>query len=127
MATIRRREGKLGVSYDVQVRIRPYPPTNQSFKKLTDAKRWAERTEMEMREGRHGLISESGKRTLSEALERYRKYVLPRVVKSRRDHILNWWEAMLGSKFLKQITPALLTEMRDKLLHAEMDGKKRAE
>lgn len=37
MPTIRRREGKRGVTYDVQIRIRPYPPTSMSFKRLTDA------------------------------------------------------------------------------------------
>jgi len=83
VATIRKREGKLGISYDVQIRIRPYPPTNQSFKKLTEAKRWAEKTEMDMREGRYGCISESRKKTLSDAIERYRKYVLPNVQKKQ--------------------------------------------
>ena len=38
MATIRRNEGKRGVSYDVQIRIRPSPQANRSFTKLTDAK-----------------------------------------------------------------------------------------
>lgn len=126
MATIRKREGKLGTSYDVQIRIRPYPPTNKAFKKLTDAKRWAEKTEMEMREGRYGLSSEARKKTLSDAIERYRKYVLPEVKKSRRDHILDWWQQKLGPQSLKEITPSLITEIRDKLLHAEIDGKERA-
>lgn len=125
MATIRRRQGKLGVSYDVQIRIRPYPQTNRSFKKLTDAKRWAEQTEMEMREGRYGTISESRKKTLGDAIERYRKYVLPKVKKSRREHIIDWLEQTLGQKSLKEITPALVTELRDKLIHGEADGKKR--
>lgn len=126
MATIRRREGKRGVTYDVQIRIRPYPLTTATFKKLTDAKRWAEKTEMEMREGRYGLISESRKKTISEAIERYRKYVLPTVTKSRRGHIVDWWEQTLGRLPLNQITPALVTEMRDKLMHAEVDGKTRS-
>lgn len=126
MATIRRREGKRGVTYDAQIRIRPYPPTNQSFKKLTDAKRWIEKTEMEMREGRYGLVRESKKKTLSNAIERYRKYVLPTVVKSKREHIVTWWEQTIGNLTLNEITPALISEFRDKLLHAEIDGKQRA-
>jgi integrase len=126
MATIRRREGKFGVTYDVQIRIRPYPNVNMTFKKLTDAKRWAEKTEMEMREGRYGLKSEAKKRTLSEAIERYQKYVLPTVSKSRREHILEWWAKNFGHLSLKEITPALVTEIRDKLNHDEIDGKKRA-
>lgn len=126
MATIRRREGKRGVTYDVQIRIRPYPKTNGTFKKLTDAKRWAEKTEMEMREGRYGLTTESRKRTLADAIERYRKYVLPEVKKSRREHIIEWWEQTIGHLSLREITPSLIAEMRDKLIHSEVDGRKRA-
>ena len=109
MATIRRKEGKFGVTYDVQIRIRPYPPANQSFKKLTDAKRWAEKTEMEMRQGKYGTISESRKKTLAEAIVRYRKYALPAVKKSRREHILDWARHKIGSRSFKEITPALVT------------------
>lgn len=126
MATIRRREGKRGVSYDVQIRIRPYPTENKSFKNLTKAKRWAEKTEMEMREGRYGLISQAKKKTLSEAIERYRKYVLPSVKKSRREHIIDWWQKTIGHLSLKEITPSLVVEIRDKLIHEEADGKKKA-
>jgi integrase len=126
MATIRRRDGKRGTTYDVQIRIRPYPFVTASFRKLTDAKRWAEKTEMEMREGRYGIISDSKKKTLSDAIDRYRKYVLPTVAKSRRDHIIDWWEKTLGRRPLCEITPALITEIRDKLLHGEIDGKSRA-
>ncbi len=81
---------------------------------------------MEMREGRYGLTSESRKKTLSEAIERYRKYVLPSVKKSRREHIIDWWKQMIGHLSLKEITPALITEIRDKLIHGEADSKKRA-
>lgn len=128
MATIKRVEGKKGVTYEVQIRIRPYPPISKSFKKLSGedgAKRWAERTENEMREGRYGLTAESRKKTAAEAIARYRKYVLPSVTKSRREHILDWWESTLGRHALKDITPALISEIRDKLLHGEMDGKTR--
>lgn len=126
MATIRRREGKNGVTYNVQIRIRPYPATNRSFKRLTDAKRWAEKTEMEMRQGRYGLINESRKRTLFEAIERYRKYILPRVVKSRREHIIDYWNSVLGHMVLRDITPAVITELRDRLTHEDVGGKLRA-
>jgi integrase len=125
MATINRREGKRGVTYEVEIRIRPYPRTCKSFKKLTEAKRWAEKTESDMRGGRYGLTTDSRKKTLSEAIERYRKYVLPSVSKSKREHILDWWDRILGRQILKEINPALITEIRDKLIHGEMDVKKR--
>lgn len=126
MAAIRKIPGKKSDTYNVQIRIRPYGNVTKSFKKLKKAKEWATKTEMEMREGRYGLISESRKKTLGVAIERYRKYVLPQVKKSRRDHIIDWWEKSIGQHSLKEITPALVSEIRDKLLHGEFDGKNRA-
>ncbi len=126
MATFRRREGKRGVSYDAQIRIRPYPPTNRSFKKLTDAKRWAEKTEAEMREGKYGITTASRKKTLSDAIERYQKYILPTVTKSRREHLVTWWLKVLGHLPLKEITTSLINEFKNKLIHNEIDGQKRA-
>ena len=79
-----------------------------------------------MREGRYGVISESRKKILSEAIERYRKYVLPAVQKSRGEHIIDCWKQTIGYLSLKDITPALVNEFRDKLIHDEIDGKKRA-
>lgn len=98
MATIRKIEGKLGDTYNVQIRIRPYGNVTKSFKRSKDAKEWAAKTEMEMREGRYGLVSKSRKKTLAVAIERYRKYVLPQVKKSRRDHIIDWWEQDIAIK-----------------------------
>ena len=84
MATIRRREGSNGVSYNVQIRIRPYPPTTRSFKNLTKAKRWAETTEMEMRDGKYSINLESKRQTLADAIGRYQKHILPKKKKSKR-------------------------------------------
>lgn len=126
MATIRKKEGKRGITYDVQIRLKNQKAVNDSFKTLREAKLWAQKTELEMREGRSGLITESRKKTLTDAIERYRKYVLPGISKSRRDHVLDWWQRTIGTFSLKEITPSLVTEIRDKLLHSEIDGKKRA-
>lgn len=126
MVTIRKNEGKTGLSYEVQIRIRPYAPQYKSFKKLADAKSWARTTEMEMRNGTFNLTTESKKRTLSKAIERYKKYVLPQVQKSKRDHIISWWQKFLGHLALKDITPSLVADFRDKLIHNEIDGEKRA-
>lgn len=124
MANIRTIKGKRGNTYNVQIRIRPYGNVTKTFKKKKAAERWAAQTEMEMREGRYGLVSEAHKKTLAVAIERYRKYVLPQVKKSRRDHIIDWWEQAIGQLALKEITPALITEIKDKLLHSEFDNKK---
>lgn len=126
MATIRRREGANGVSYNVQIRIRPYPPTTKSFKKLTDAKRWAETTEMEMRDGKYGMIMESKRQTLAHAIDRYQKHILPKKKKSKREYIVQWWKEKLGHLTLNEITPALIAKIRDDLINEEVSGKKRA-
>jgi integrase len=126
MATIRTIPGIRGNTYNVQIRIRPYGNVTKTFKKKKEAERWAAKTEMEMREGKYGLSSESRKKTLSIAIERYRKYVLPSVRKSRREHILNWWEKRLGHLPLKEISPALIAEIRDSLTDEEVNGKKKS-
>ena len=51
MATIRKREGKKGTSYQVQVRLKGGEMETASFKSLTKAKLWAQSIEASMREG----------------------------------------------------------------------------
>lgn len=126
MATIRKREGKNGVSYDVQIRLRECEPINKSFKKYIDAKSWGIKTEMEMRARRNGDIDESRNKTLADAIERYRKYVLPGVAKSKREHIVDWWEQTAGKLPLSHISTSYVAGMRDKLMHGEVDGKERS-
>ncbi len=64
MATIRPRTTARGtVVYHVQVRLKGYPPQTATFTRLTDAKRWAQRTEALLREGRH-FPGSVAKRTL---------------------------------------------------------------
>lgn len=126
MATIRKISGKLGDTYNVQIRIRPYGNITRTFKKLKKAKIWVAQIEVEIREGRYGIISEARKKTLNVAIERYCKYVLPSVKKSRREHIIDWWQKMLGNLPLKDITPSLVAEIRDKLLHEVVDKKKKS-
>ena len=127
MATITKREGKRGTTYNVQIRLRNQRAFNRSYKTLREAKLEAQRIEMEMRAGRHGASAESRKKTLSAAIDRYLKYVLPSVKKSRREHIIEWWKQALGHLPLQEITPALIAEIRDKLVHHEVDGKKKSE
>jgi hypothetical protein len=48
MATIQKREGKAGTSYRVLVRLWGQRPVSASFKRRTDAKKWAQDTESAM-------------------------------------------------------------------------------
>jgi integrase len=118
MATYERREAADGsVTYRVKVRLKGFPVQSATFKRKTDAKRWAEATETAIREGRYFKSSEAKKRTIGEAIERYIATVLPTKPKSQRDQSLQlrWWQQQIGAYFLSDATPALLIEQRDKL------------
>ena len=118
MATIRKRRTKDGdLRYQVQVRMRGYRPESASFERLTDARKWEQQTEAAMREGRHFQSSQAKKHTLSEAIKRYQRDVLPDTRKTAGDveQHLRWWDDEIGRRVLADITPAILTQCRDKL------------
>jgi integrase len=105
------------VVYRVKVRLKGFPTQTATFERLTDARRWAQQTEVAIKEGRHFKTTEAKKHTLAEAVERYLKTVLPKKPKSFYDQKLqlNWWKESLGQHTLSAITPALISEYRDKL------------
>lgn len=119
MATIDQRKNENGiVSYRVRIRLKGYPIQVETFRRLTDAKRWVQQTEAAIREGRHFKVSASKKHTLGEAIDRYIKAILPRKPKSyhQQSRQLFWWKEMLGPYLLSDLTPALITETQEKLL-----------
>jgi len=120
MATIRKRKNSVGVvSYQVQIRLKGYPKTTQSFAQLTHAKRWGAQTETEILEGRFFKTIEAKKHTLADLISRYIETVLPTKPKSIIDQKpqLRWWSNEIGFKVLSDVTPSLLAECRDNLLN----------
>jgi integrase len=117
MATIEKRTHEEGVTYRVKVRLKGYPTQTASFARLTDAKRWAQHTESAIREGRHFKKSESKRHTLTEAIDRYIKEILPNKPRSARSQALQlaWWKTQLGDYALGDITPALIGQYRENL------------
>lgn len=128
MANIQERISNDGkVTYRVQVRLKGYPSQTATFKRKTDARRWAQQIETAIAEGRHFKTAESKKRTFSELIDRYIKQVLPNKPKSfdkQRAQLL-WWREQLGPYALADITPALIAEHRDKLLGEITNRKKK--
>lgn len=120
MASIRKRIKKDGTpSYRVDVRLKGFPPQTASFKRLTDAKKWAQDTESAIREGRYFKTAESRKHTFSEFADRFIRDVLPKksptAAKIQKAQ-MEWWKKELGHHVLGDVTPSLITECRDKLL-----------
>lgn len=129
MAYIQERKANNGKKrYRVQVRLKGYPTQSATFKRLTDARRWAQQTESAIREGRHFKKSEAKRHTLAEMLERYTRDVLPLKPRSQLDQTgqLRWWSEQIGQYALADVTPAMIAEHRDKLLHGSTkQGKQR--
>jgi integrase len=132
MPTIEERTAQDGtISYRVKVRLRGQPPQYATFARLTDARRWAAKTETEIRDGRYFPANAAKSHTLKQLIERYEKEILPRKkpgAQRAQRYQLAWWKEQLGPYTLDKITPALIAEYRDKLLHdTKPIGKNRPE
>ena len=118
MASIRECTYKDGRPFfRVEVRLKGFPPQRASFRRKTDARRYAVHTEAAIREGRYFKTNESRKHTLSDAIKRYREsLVQSKEALRHKSAQLRWWDKELGYYTMADITPALLSERRDKLM-----------
>jgi integrase len=128
MANIRERKTANGAVYfTVQVRLKGYPPQTASFKRKTDAKKWAQDTESAIREGRHFKTAEAKKHTVAEMIDRYLSSA--NLTKVQDEHIglhLRRWKDEIGCFLLADITADTLTQVKEKLLKEEARGKPRS-
>jgi integrase len=98
--------------------VKGRPPQTASFRRLTDAKRWAQQTESELRAGRFLRRLEADRHTLAELATRYERDVLADFRPNERrvrGGQLQWWTERLGAYSLAEITPARVAEARDDL------------
>ncbi len=119
MANIEKRVSSKGeVSYRVKVRLKGFPSQTATFDRLTDAREWSKSTEVAIKEGRHFKSTKSKKHTLAELLEKYEKEVLRHKANSTHNQqcYINWWKDKIGDYTLSNVTPALITEWRNKLI-----------
>lgn len=121
MATIRQRRAKDGTArFTVRIRVKGSPEQSATFRRRTDARKWARQIEAAITEGRHVSSTEARRRTLGEMLDRYVLEVLPekKGSGSSRHAIANqyeFWRAELGDRLLSEITPSVIAECRDKI------------
>jgi integrase len=103
------------VAWLVKIRMKGYPPQVETFERKTDAKRWVQETESAIRSGRHFLPNEGKRRTVADLIDRYTRDVLPtKKDGDKQGRQLTWWRDAMGVYLLKDVTPALIAEMRDK-------------
>lgn len=119
MATIEERKGKDGKpQFRAKVRMRGYPPASATFSRRTDANRWVQKVETEMREGRYFNLRAAQRHTLAEAIDRYFEYTEksnPRRLKDLRTPLL-WWKKKLGAYCLLDISRSMVSDARDGLM-----------
>jgi integrase len=118
MATYRTRTARDGsTSVHAQVRMTGYPARTASFANKRDAQKWAATVEADMIEGRHFKDASGRKRTLAEAIKRFRAEVLPlKKDGSMYGFTLAWWEANHGTKRLGEVSRGWLADCRTELL-----------
>lgn len=118
MATFRTRTGRHGdKSVTVMVRLAGYPTQTETFPNKKDAQQWATKTEADILEGRTSKDSLGRKRTLADAIDRYRREVLPlKRNGSMYGFTLDWWAKEHGSKKLGEVSRGWLADTRAQLL-----------
>ena len=130
MASIDTRTSPSGkVTYRARTRLKGFPQQVATFTDITDAKKWAQATEVAQLEGRHFVVNEAKRHTLAELIDRYDRDVLPQKPKNARAQRrqLAWWKQQLRYCVLADVTPAKIAEARDHLLRTPMpNGRQRA-
>ena len=125
MASIRKRKKKDGTfSYTATIRIKGSKEINATFNRLTDAKLWVQEKEPLIKKGKYLTEYEASKHTLSELIDRYKKIELPKrnpKAQKKQNMHLDWWQEQIGDFFLSKITPALLSEYKEKLITERSD------
>lgn len=119
MASITAREDQDGIVIGWQARVRKkgYPVQTRTFRLKSDAQVWARSVENEMDRGIFVSRVEAENTTLSDALDRYAREILPNKKSvgpelARMAHL----KAGLGSMTLAAITSSTIAQYRDKRL-----------
>lgn len=124
MADIQTRQDSKGkTKYTARIRVKGYKPQSATFTTLTAAKTWANKQEAAMRDGKHLPAQEAKRRTLSEAIDRYKSgpdYADKEAsTRYTQDKQLAHWRERLGHMTLAQITPEVIGDERDRLAKGE--------
>jgi integrase len=105
------------------VRVFGHPERNETFARKTDAKRWAEQIESDLRRGRYVPTTEAMRRTVASMIDRYLEETLPFKARNRDrkgvERSLKWWKEQIGDYALANVTAATITEHKLKLLRGK--------
>lgn len=117
---IRKYQKKDGsITYHAEIRRKHAKPLRKSFRTMTDAKNWVRKMESSILDGKHVPDNKARKHTLSDLIDKYISQHLSKFPRRLKDqcHHLQWWKELYGNKLLIEITPAILSEAKEKLLN----------
>lgn len=129
MASYQKRPTKDGkIHWRAVLRIRGYPAQIATFPNKTEAKRWAEGLEADIRRGKYIPPNSQKNHTVKEMIDRYIDRELPKDHHQYATKIghLNWWKQELGDYALNRVTPSILADCRDRLLKERIQKKPRS-
>ena len=105
-------------SYHAEVRIRGTAPQRASFRNQSLAKKWIQKTEAAIHDGKYFPDVESKKHTVGEMIDRFIEEWLPKFPKrlSKQKALLGWWKNQMEHILLSDLRPSIIARCRDKLL-----------
>ena len=118
MATIDKRIAHGETVWRVRIRRKGMPTQTATFKRRTDARKWAAQMDAATMEGRSLPGTAARQYTAADLIDRYLDSILPR---KRPNTIVNqkqrlgWWRDCIGHLRLSDVTPPVIAEHRDKL------------
>ncbi|MCZ6532040.1 MAG: site-specific integrase, partial [SAR324 cluster bacterium] len=122
MATIVKRKNG---TFQARIRVKGAKPISETFSSKSKAERWALSAEAAVKDGRRIPGLEAKKHLLSTVIDRYIQNVLPEKKDQKAPQLqLRWWKAELGHLYLSDLTPAVISEAKDKLLAGPVDWSK---
>ncbi len=120
MPTIERREDSKGrVRYRAKVRVLGERSRSRTFARLTDAKTWASRAELGMKDGDAVPTAIERRRTLAGLIDAYLAHGIQARRRTENDPKLiaqlDWWRAEAGHVLLEKLKPEVVASYRTKV------------
>jgi integrase len=103
--------------FDAEVRLRGYDPQYRRFFDRKEAKEWVKATEADLRRGKCTNVGEARRHTVADAIDRYLTIYLRQYPHRLKKHtqLLDWWKGKIGHMRLSELTPAVISGLRDHL------------
>lgn len=107
------RNGRL--RYRVKIRIKGRPSMSRTFRRKTDARRWEQQVEGDLRRGKSFPHAYARGRTLADLFEAYEPNLRASSDRRNRVHQLRWWERELGDHHLVDLRAPAIKACWEKL------------